>query len=561
MLPRLEPPIRRAPGSPMSILTKDSLHHNVHVLRGKASMASIQGVLVAVAAIVVATLAVTLMEDHAITVEGLARAQRENFALWILNVMPFVFAYWGQYSSNIIAYEASALVMGQTEELRNRANQLEKQARFAATHDTVTELPNRALFLDRLDRAIRNANSSAGRFAVLLLSVENLKDIHDTLGLSSGDALLKQLSTRLLGLSGEQDSVARIDNHSFGLLVNDAQDAARAEAVAHTVQKALEPPFMVNRLRLTLHTSIGIVLFPEHGEDPDTLLQRGSVAVYVAGKSHNGRALYSPLLDEHSPRRLTLMGELRHALERNQLSLHYQPKLDIAKGCILGAEALLRWQHPKHGFISPDEFIGLAERTRLIRPLTLWVIKQVFADVAAWHTAGRKLTVSINLSAKDLCDPELPDIIAGASAAAGIDPRWIVFEITESSIMTDPDRVLNVVERIHALGFELSIDDFGTGYSSLAYLKKLPVSELKIDKSFVMDMLDSDNDRVIVRATIDLAHNLGLKVTAEGVETRAALAVLSDYGCDVAQGYLLSKPQPADRFLEWLESSRGGWLH
>ena len=312
---------------------------------------------------------------------------------------------------------------------------------------------------------------------------------------------------------------------------------------------------MVDRLKLSAHTTVGFVLFPDHGEDADTLVQRAGVALYVAAKTHNGYALYSAALDEHSPRRLTLMGELRQALERDQLELHYQPKVEVAGGQVIGAEALVRWRHPRHGFIQPDEFIGLAERTRMIKPLTLWVMKRAFQDCVFWRGQGLALKISVNLSAQDLHDPELPDLVAGVVAATGIQPEWVIFEITESGIMQDPDRVLNVVERVHGLGFTLSIDDFGTGYSSLAYLKKLPVSELKIDKSFVMDMLGSENDAVIVRATVDLAHNLGLKITAEGVESAQILDVLRGMGCDIAQGYHISRPLSAQAFAEWLQSS------
>jgi diguanylate cyclase (GGDEF)-like protein len=539
----------------MGLLSNELMRQNVGILRASASKASIQGVLIAAATIVMATFAVCFMNERAITLEGLVRAQSGNLALWILDFMPFVFAYWGQYSSSVMAYEAGALLMDQTEELRSRANQMEKQATYAATHDTVTELPNRALFYDRLERAISAANSEQGRLAVLLLQVENHKEIRDTLGLNSADAILKQVATRLESVIRTQDSAARLDGPTFALLLRNTADINDTESLARRLQKAMEPPFMVDRLKLSAHTSVGVVLFPDHGEDADTLVQRAGVALYVAAKAHNGYALYSPLLDEHSPRRLTLMGELRQALERDQLELRYQPKVEVVSGRVIGAEALVRWRHPRHGFIQPEEFIGLAERTRMIKPLTLWVMKRAFEDCVRWYEQGLALKVSVNLSAQDLHDPELPDLIAGVVAASGIQPEWVIFEITESGIMQDPDRVLNVVERVHGLGFTLSIDDFGTGYSSLAYLKKLPVSELKIDKSFVVDMLDSENDAVIVRATIDLAHNLGLKITAEGVESAEILATLRGMGCDIAQGFHISRPQSAQAFSDWLQAS------
>jgi diguanylate cyclase len=248
---------------------------------------------------------------------------------------------------------------------------------------------------------------------------------------------------------------------------------------------------------------------------------------------------------------------LRQAIERNHLELHYQPKVDIATSTITGAEALVRWRHPKFGLIMPDEFIGLVERTRLVRPLTQWIMERAFADCRTLHESGLDLTVAINLSAKDLHDPELPDRIVGVMAKTEVQPQWFIFEITESSIIVDPDRVLNVLERINGLGFGLSIDDFGTGYSSLAYLRKLPVNELKIDRSFVRDLAEGQKDDVIVRATVQLAHNLALTVTAEGVEDAATLAALRDCGCDRAQGYHLSRPVPLGSFLQWL--GQGAW--
>ena len=540
----------------MGLPVNDLLSSNVDILKSRASRLAMQGVFIAISAVIVATLAVTYADTQAVSLDGIMHAQRDNFVLWILDGMPFVFGYLGQYTSHIMAQEANQLVMQQTDELRQRASALEKQATFAATHDSVTELPNRALFYDRLDRAIRSASAQDTTLAALLLSIDNLKEIQDTLGPANADLILKQIAARLAGWSTSQDSVAHIDSHSFAILLAEGSDKAAAETAARHLIKALEPHFVIRQLKLTLHPSIGIVQFPEHGEDADTLLQRAGVAVYVAGKSVSGYALYSPSLDEHSPRRLTLMGELKRALERDELLLHYQPKLDISGRSVIGAEALVRWQHPQHGFIPPDEFIGMAERTRMIRPLTQWVIERAFLDCAIWRQRGLTHTVSINLSAKDLHDPELPDLVAGILAKANIRPEWIVFEITESSIMTDPARVLIILERLKSMGFTLAIDDFGTGYSSLAYLKKLPVSELKIDKSFVMDMLASENDAVIVRATVDLAHNLGLKVTAEGVESAPALATLQAYGCDIAQGYLFSKPLTAEDFEAWLQDRR-----
>jgi len=249
------------------------------------------------------------------------------------------------------------------------------------------------------------------------------------------------------------------------------------------------------------------------------------------------------------------MSELRHAIERDQLELYYQPKVSIQTDKLYGAEALVRWHHPKHGFISPDEFIPMAERTRMIKPLTLWVLKEAFQQCAEWHRQGKPLIVSVNLSAKDLHDPELPDLISGVAISTGIKPEWVILEITEGSIISHPELTLEILERLNKMGYKLSIDDFGTGYSSLSYLKKMPLTELKIDRSFVQDILVSENDDVIVNATINLAHNLGFKVTAEGVESVEIMDILKSYGCDVAQGFYLSKPVAVSDFNNWMENS------
>ena len=541
----------------MGAFSNDLMKQNLDLLSSKARKEAIQGVVIAVGAIAVATLVVCFFERREITLEGLVEAQRTNLALWILNAMAFIFPLWGQYASRIIVYEAGAMVRHQTEALRVRNDQLEQEKIFAATHDPITDLPNRPLFYDRIEQAIRGYREGSGTLALFLLEIENLKEIQDTIGPAAVDIILRQVATRLLESMNSQDSVARLDGHTFAVLRGDPESKEQAEQTAHRLQKAMEHHFDVQRLKLSLHTSIGIVLFPHHGEDPDTLVQKAGVALYMANKSHDGYAVYSPAFDEHSPRRLTLMGELRLAIERDHLQLHYQPKSDLQSGEIVGAEALVRWNHPKHGFIPPDEFIGLAERTRMIKPLTQWVMEKAFTDCRELRQQGRKLAISINLSAKDLHDPQLPDRIVGVMSKTGVQPDWFIFEITESSIIVDPDRVLNVLERIHGLGFGLSIDDFGTGYSSLAYLSKLPVQELKIDRSFVRGMLMGTKDNVIVRATVQLAHNLNLKVTAEGVENEETLELLRQCQCDIAQGYHLGKPLPLNDLLGLLDTTTG----
>ncbi len=537
-------------------MANNTFSDNVRVLKSEVSKTAYQGVAVAIASIVIATLAVCFYQNGEISIDGIINAQKNNFALWILDIVPFVFGVWGQYSGSIIAYQASALIFDQTQELRNRAEDLEKQANYAVTHDALTDLPNRGLFYDRVEQAILSANNQNRLLALLLIEIANYKEVYDTLGRTSSDQIIKQISSRLQGVVLGADSVARIDGNIFSILVSDLTDGKEMELLAEHIQKVLESAFVVERLSVPVHANIGIVHFPQHGEDVDTLVQKAGVALFMATSSNEGYAVYEPSFDEHSPRRLTLMSELRHAIERGQLELYYQPKVSIQDEVLYGAEALVRWHHPKHGFISPDEFIPMAERTRMITQLTLWVLKEAFKHCAAWRKQGKKLTISVNLSAKDLHDPSLPDLIAGVAVSTGIKPEWVILEITESSIMTDPELTLEVIDRLSEMGYQLSIDDFGTGYSSLAYLKQMPLTELKIDRSFVQDILVSENDDVIVNATINLAHNLGFHVTAEGVETEEIMDKLKTYGCDIAQGYYLSKPFSVSAFDKWMIESK-----
>ena len=545
------------PGRAMMILsvTSNLLSENVKILRSEVTKTAFQGVLIALGAIVIGTLLASYLTTGTVSLEGIVDVQKNNMGLWVLDSIPFVFGFWGQYSSSVIAYQAGAMIFDQTQDLRAKSEYLEKQANFVSTHDALTELPNRALFYDRTERAILAGSKQNRILSVLLIEIENLKDIYDTLGRNSSDLVLKQISKRLQGVSPGRDGVAKIDSNIFGILLTDISAIDEAVELAKSIQTMMEQPFNIDRLELSAHINIGIVHFPDHGEDVDSLVQRAGVALHIAQDSHKGYALYESSFDKHTPLRLTLMSELRHAIERDGLELFYQAKVDLGTQKICGAEALIRWRHPVHGFVSPDEFIPMAERTRMITQLTHWVLKQAFKQCADWHKQGLDIKISVNLSAKDLHDPELPDFIAGATLSAGIKPEWIILEITEGAVMSDPESALEIINRLHHLGYQFSIDDFGTGYSSLAYLKKMPLTELKIDKSFVMDIMNNENDAVIVRATINLAHNLGLQVTAEGVESQEIMDRLKKKGCDIVQGYFLNKPLSVADFNSWLKSS------
>ncbi|PHS68734.1 MAG: GGDEF-domain containing protein [Methylophaga sp.] len=527
---------------------------NVSALKGQASKTAYLGAIIAVTSIIVATLSVCYFASGSISLEGIVAAQKTNFGLWILDALPFIFTFWGQYAGSIIAYQAGAMILDQTNELRSKTATLEKQAIYSSTHDALTDLPNRSLFYDRVEQAILSANNQQRTLSVLLFEVENYKEIYSALGRNNSDLVLKQISSRLQGAVKSFENIARLEGGTFSLLIDDEQEDVLQ--VSNSIQESMQAAFIVERQPVAIHTCTGIVKFPEHGEDVDTLVQRAGIALYIARNNKEGSAVYDPSFDKHSPQRLTLMSELRHAISRDEFALFYQAKVSLETNAVYGVEALIRWLHPKHGLISPDDFIPMAERTRTIQQVTRWVLRQAFIDCAKWHKTGMNLKVSVNLSTKDLHDPELPDFIGGIQASTQVKPEWIILEITEGSIMTDPEQAMEIIQRLHDRGYQFSIDDYGTGYSSLAYLKKLPLAELKIDRSFVKDIVHSQNDAVIVNATIHLAQNLGLKIVAEGVENTEVMEKLRDYGCDIVQGFYINKPQPIEEFNTWLKNSQ-----
>lgn len=536
----------------------DLLSDNIKILKSEASKAAYQGVLIAVASIVIATCLVSFYASGNISLQAILSAQKNNIALWVLDGIPFVFGLWGQYSSSLIVHHAGVMIFDQTQELRNKADNLERHTHHINTHDQLTDLPNRALFYDRVEQAILAANHQNSFLSIVLIEIQNFKDIYDTLGRISSDLILKQVSKRLQGVIHEKDSVARIDGPVFGILLTDIAYLRGTKQFASYIQKAMELPFVVERLQVVINCNIGIVHFPKHGEDVDTLVQKAGIALHIAQNSNKGYALYEPSFDKHSPQQLTLMSELRLAMERGGLELYYQPKVSIQTGKLYGAEALLHWEHPKQGLIAPDKFIATAEQTRMINHLTVWLLTHAFRDCADWHKQGVELKIAVNLSARMLHDPDFPDLIAGIAAAADIKPEWIILEIAEGAAMREPERTMEIIELLHGFGYQFSINNFGTGYSSLAYLKKMPLTELTIDRSFVTDITTSENDAVIAKATINLAHNLGLQVTAEGVESEEVLAMLKEYGCDVAQGDYFSKPLAFTDFNLWMNMRNYG---
>jgi diguanylate cyclase (GGDEF)-like protein len=433
------------------------------------------------------------------------------------------------------------IVAGASTRLRRQAAENE----HLALHDALTDLPNRSLFHDRAQQAILAAERDGTGVALMILDLDRFKEVNDTLGHHNGDLLLQEIGARLRAGLRSADSVARLGGDEFGLLLPHVADGAEAIELGERIRTVLRRPFTLQGVTLDLDACIGVALYPEHGDDVDTLLQRADVAMYLAKDDHSGCELYAPERDEYSPHRLALAAELRRALDERELVLHYQPKADLGSGRIVAVEALVRWQHPEHGLLGPDQFIPLAEATGLVRELTLYVLDASLAQLRSWRDEGIDIRVAVNLSARDLYDLTLPETAARMLVERGVPASSLELEITESVIVADPMRARAILSRLSEMGVVLAIDDYGTGYSSLGYLKRLPIDQMKIDRSFVMQMADDRNDAAIVRSTVELARNLGLQVVAEGVETAAAWTHLKTLGCDFAQGYYLSKPVPA----------------
>ncbi|MDX6699631.1 MAG: hypothetical protein QOE65_3028 [Solirubrobacteraceae bacterium] len=428
-----------------------------------------------------------------------------------------------------------------TARMRRQMRQIQHQA----DHDALTGLPNRSLLRRRLDEALDAATEGRRGFAVFLMDLDRFKEINDALGHESGDRLLCDIATQLQALVGDRGTVARLGGDEFAVVAPDVQTPAGALVLAGELSAGLGRSRDVAGLQLQVDASIGIALHPRDGRDAETLLRHADIAMYASKEAHQPK-LYSARDDHYSPERLTLMSQLRHAIDTSQLVVHYQPQADLDSGEVHSVEALVRWEHPERGLLPPIEFIPLAEHTGLIREVTRYVLDAALRQCRAWADDGIDLTVAVNITGRDLLDLRFSGEVAELLARWDVPAERLELEITENTVLTDPRRARQVLESISRLGVQLAIDDFGSGNSSLGYLKRLPVSVLKIDKSFVMNMLQDGDDATIVRSTVDLGHNLGLRVVAEGVETEESWERLRELGCDIAQGFLLSRPVPAD---------------
>ncbi len=429
-------------------------------------------------------------------------------------------------------------------------------------YDGLSELPNRALFFDRLDQLIALGRREQRQVAVLTMDLNGFKQVNATLGHRLGDKLLQEVARRIREVARDSDTVARLGGDEFAQAMPTGATIAGAIRAAEKAIEVLRAPMDIEGHRLATGISIGIAMFPLHGEDGATLMRHADKAMYAAKRNVTGYAVYSGATDDaeegQNVRQLSLSGDLRHAIEQEQMSLNFQPKIDFKSKKISGVEALLRWNHPEHGFVSPEIFIPLAEQTGIIEQLTTWVIDAALKQHSEWAEDGMFIPMAINLSPVTLHETGFPKQVARLQEKWNVGSAGLTLEITESAIMSDVARATDTVNQLHEMGIRISIDDFGTGYTSLSYIRRLPVSEIKVDKSFVLNMREVNDDAVIVRSIVELGHNLGLRVVAEGIEDEETWDLLSGLLCNTAQGYFISRPVDAKTFSEWAKD--GDWL-
>ena len=440
-----------------------------------------------------------------------------------------------------------------SDRLRRQSDENER----LALHDSLTGLPNRRLLTDRLERAIAASRRARHHVALIILDVDRFKEVNDTLGHDRGDALLGEVAARLTHALRDEDSIARLGGDEFAILAPSVRGVADAESLARRISMVFDDPFVIDDLVLHVECSMGVAVLPEHADDATSLMQRADIAMYGAKRAHLNVVVYDPQTDGNSTDRLIMLGDLRTALGTGQLSLHYQPKIDLVSDEVVGTEALLRWTHPTRGNIPPNEFIPLAERTGLIHGLTRYVLELVVTQMDRWDEAGAEfahLPVAVNLSSRNLVEPSFADFVEDLLASHDMDPARLELEVTESALIEDPVRSNAMLNRLAALGVTIAVDDFGTGYTSMAQLEQMPLKTLKIDRSFVARMVSDSSGLTLVRAIVELAHEFGLEVVAEGVEDEDAIHLLQQMGCDIGQGFHWSRPVPGSALPDVLFS-------
>ena len=502
-----------------------------------------------------------LKEDRRITIIT-AIVYISSFAL----VMLWITSRIQNLTNRVVSFSEEMAIPQPDLDNKNQLDELESRFELLATaiqsetsalehqalHDPLTDMPNRKMFNNQLQYLISSSSHINETFILILSDLDRFKEINDTLGHHIGDVVLQKVAERLHETLRNTDMVARLGGDEFGVLLSNT-NIEQAESIIKKILHSFEKPFDIEGHHLDIALSMGVVEYPIHGDDINILLQRADVAMYNAKGKRSGFSIYESSEDSHAVSRLALAAELRKALNENALRLFYQPKIDLNTGKIYGAEALLRWEHQERGFISPGDFIPLAEHTGLIKPITFWVLETATKQCAIWNELGHELLISINVSMNCIHDAKLSAKLNEVILKNKIAPEQITLELTENIFIKDPVRSKKILNNISKMGVGISIDDFGTGYSSLSYLKQLPVNELKVDRSFVMEMLEDESDDVIVKTTIDLAHNLGIYVVAEGVESIEVALRLKELNCDAAQGYYLGRPMEVEDFIEFVK--------
>lgn len=532
--------------------------NDTSIILSPATGAAVNGAIIASVAVLLAILFSAYVEHGQIDAKSILDIQKSNYVIWMLYTTPFAFALWGQYVRHSVTRrvtrEASSLLEAKTRVFTRQAKSLEHKIWLRETRDDLTGLLNRKSYRDKLEKIIRKARRSDQQFAVISLDLDRFKEVNEILGQFCGDQLLTLLAKRLTEIVDDPSSLARPGGDEFSAILTNILNEDHLSDAIGTIEKTFKKPFVIAEIPVEVQASIGIALFPQHGKTADVLLKNAELAMYTAKETRRGHAIYKPEMGHGSPRQLVLASKLREAITNKQIEAVYQPKIDVGSGKIFGAEALARWHNAGLGRITPDEFIPIAEQTGSIRELTYQIIDKAMRQAEQWHRSGNPLSVSVNLSAQVLDDPHLLDNIRATLATISIPASCLTLEVTETTMMTNAERSLVILKQLADLNIQISIDDFGTGYSSLAYLKRLPANELKIDKSFVLDMLNNQSDATIVQATINLAHNLGLKVVAEGVASLEISEELNRLGCDYLQGFHISKALATGEFQEFIRS-------
>lgn len=533
---------------------KHTFENNARILKSRVSKFAYLGLAISIAAIAIATIAVTYQMDGYLSLDGAVKAQTTNIALWVLDASPILFMFWGQSISSVMSYTASAMVMDQTQELRLQTSEMASRSEHDSSHDALTDLPNRTLFVDRLNEAINAPGKKKGLIVVIIMNIDNFKDLNSGFGNYNADRFLKQFAQRLKNTIDKSMAIARFGSDEFAVFCSTLEHEEQAYQLTNRVQKAVAIHYVLDDVIIDITATAGIAFYPQHGKDADTLIQRANVAIYNAKQDGKKVAVYETSMDKGSPNRLILMSELKKAMDGEQLVVHYQPVVELKTGKIKSCEALVRWEHPTFGMMNAEKFVPIAERTGLIKTLSLYVLKQVIEQISKWRKKGVNIEVAINLSAVDIIDSELPYTIERLLKQHHVPANYLTIELIESTNLSDQNRAVEVINNLASLGIKIAIDDFGTGYSSFVYLTNLPIHGIKIDKSFILAINESEKNRNTVDAIIKLASALKLSIVAEGIEVESQLNTLKNLDCTNGQGFYFSKALDAESFEKLITS-------